>query len=433
MTTIAHMEENKTDIKTVATASLVGTAIEWYDFFIFSSLTPLVFNKLFFPFDNPLISDLLAYATFAAGFIVRPLGGIVFGHFGDRIGRKRLLVLTLTLMGLGTFLIGLLPTYSQIGIWAPIILLALRVMQGLALGGEWGGAVLMAFEFAKPGRRALYSSIPQIGLALGLAIGTGGIALLSGTLSNDTFLSWGWRLPFLASCLLLGVGLYIRARIAETPEFDNVKKEGRIARVPFVEVLAHYKTPFVLGLGVNLIMGLVFSVYCVFGMGLMVKSGAISRTGSLSAVSLAAVMLLFTIPLSSLLADRIGTKKVFVWASIASGALAFPILWVMLYSGNPLWITLAILVGFGCLWGPLYGLQSSIYCVLFDARLRYTGISLVYQLGSVLSISLTPIVAASLFAVNGTPLLIGTYMVIAAVIGAVSVKLMNFKSEEHHA
>ena len=249
----AH-DQGKADIGTIATASLVGTAIEWYDFFIFSSLTPIVFNSLFFPSDNQLLSDLLAYATFAAGFIVRPLGGILFGHFGDRIGRKRLLVFSLTLMGLGTFLIGMLPTYKQVGLWAPIVLLSLRVVQGLALGGEWGGAVLMTFEFAKPGRRALYSSIPQIGLALGLAVGSGGIALLSGALSNEAFLSWGWRLPFLASFLLLAVGLYIRTRVPETPEFDRLKKAGRIARVPVAEVLARHKMPIALGLGANLIM-----------------------------------------------------------------------------------------------------------------------------------------------------------------------------------
>jgi len=425
----AH-DQGKADIGTIATASLVGTAIEWYDFFIFSSLTPIVFNSLFFPSDNQLLSDLLAYATFAAGFIVRPLGGILFGHFGDRIGRKRLLVFSLTLMGLGTFLIGMLPTYKQVGLWAPIVLLSLRVVQGLALGGEWGGAVLMTFEFAKPGRRALYSSIPQIGLALGLAVGSGGIALLSGALSNEAFLSWGWRLPFLASFLLLAVGLYIRTRVPETPEFDRLKKAGRIARVPVAEVLARHKMPIALGLGANLIMGLVFGVYCVFGLALMVKAGSISRTASLSSVAIAAVALLFTIPLSSLLADRIGKKKVFIWASIASGAVAFPILWLMLYSGNPLWIGLAILIAFGGLWGPLYGLQSSICCDLFEARLRYTGISLVYQIGSVLSISLTPIIATSLFALaHGTPWLIGGYLVIASVVSALSVALMNFVGE----
>jgi MHS family shikimate/dehydroshikimate transporter-like MFS transporter len=424
-------EQSGATLRTVAIASLVGTTIEWYDFFIFSSLLPVVFNKLFFPAGDQLLADLLAYGIFAAGFIVRPLGGIVFGHFGDRIGRKRLLVFSLALMGAGTFLIGILPTYTQAGAWAPIVLLSLRVVQGVALGGEWGGAVLLTFEFAEPRRRALYSSIPQIGLALGLCLGTGSVALLSGSLSNNAFLSWGWRLPFLASVLLLGIGLYIRSRVAETPAFEHLKQTGRIAPVPIADVLSRHKSAIILGLGANLVMGVVFAVYTVYGLALMVRSGSISRTSSLAVVTISAVALLFTIPLTAMLADRFGKKIVYISASIASAVVAFPILWAMVYSMSPLLAGLAVFIGFGILWGPLYGLQSSICCELFDARLRYTGISLVYQLGSVFSVSLTPFVATSLFGIgNDMPWLIGVYLVVAAGVSALCVGLMRFRRDD---
>ncbi|RTM15360.1 MAG: MFS transporter [Bradyrhizobiaceae bacterium] len=415
-------------VTTVALASLVGTTIEWYDFFIFSSLSAIVFNDVFFPSGIPLISELLAYGTFAAGFLVRPLGGVLFGHFGDRIGRKQLLIFSLAAMGLGTFLIGLLPTFSQVGIWAPLALLVLRCLQGLALGGEWGGAVLMTFEYADPRHRTLYASFPQIGLALGLFLSTATIAILSGTLSSQDFLSWGWRIPFIASVLLLIVGLYIRSTILETPEFEQVRDRGVISNLPIAEVVSRYGRVVLLGLGSYLIMGVVFSAYCVYGLGLMTKVGGIPRTAGLTAVALSALLLLVTIPAASILADRIGKKPVYLIATIVSALLAFPVLWSMTYSESPSLVTAALLVAYGVLWGPLYGPQAALFCELFDARLRYTGISLIYQIGSVISISLTPIVATALYSVGGsTPWLVAAYVVVAAAVSAVCVKKLPIR------
>lgn len=415
-------------VTTVALASLVGTTIEWYDFFIFSSLSAIVFNDVFFPSGTPLISELLAYGTFAAGFVVRPLGGILFGHFGDRIGRKQLLILSLAVMGVGTFLIGLLPTFSQVGIWAPLGLLFLRCLQGLALGGEWGGAVLMTFEYANPRHRTLYASFPQIGLALGLFLSTATIAILSGSLTSQEFLTWGWRIPFIASVFLLIVGLYIRATIFETPEFEQVRDRGLISNVPIIEVISQYKRVVLLGLGSYLILGVVFSAYCVYGLGLMTKVGGIPRTAGLTAVALSALLLLVTIPASAILADRIGKKPVYLVATIVSGLLAFPVFWSMAYSGSALLVTAALLVAYGVLWGPLYGPQAALLCDLFDARLRYTGISLIYQLGSVISISLTPIIATTLYAAGGsTPWLVAAYVVFAAAVSAVCVKMLPIR------
>ena len=214
------------DVRRVVVASVIGATIEWYDFFLYGVVAGIVFNKLFFPTGDAFISTLLAYTTFAVGFVARPLGGVIFGHFGDKIGRKSMLVLTLMIMGVATVLIGLLPTYQQIGIAAPILLLVLRVLQGIGLGGEWGGAVLMAYEYAPKEKRGLYASLPQIGLSIGLCLSAGVVALMSNTLSEAEFLSWGWRVGFIASFVLVIVGLYIRLRILETPEFEKVRGAG---------------------------------------------------------------------------------------------------------------------------------------------------------------------------------------------------------------
>jgi MFS family permease len=415
-------------MRTIALASLVGTTIEWYDFFIFGNLSAIVFNDLFFPSSSPVTSELLAYGTFAVGFVVRPLGGIVSGHFGDRVGRKRLLVLSLAVMGIGTFLIGLLPTYSQVGMWAPVGLVLLRCLQGLALGGEWGGAVLMTFEHADPRHRTLYASVPQVGLALGRFLSTATIALLTGKLGTQEFLVWGWRVPFIASIALLGVGLYIRKRVFDTPEFEKMRSRGDISAVPVLEVILLHGRVFLLGIGANLVMGVVFSAYCVYGLALMTKTGGIPRTVGLAAVALSALVLLITIPASSILADRIGKKPVYIWAAIISAFVAFPVSWAMIYSGSTLWAVAAIVAAFGILWGPLYGPQAALFCELFDARLRYTGISLIYQIGSVISISLTPLIATMLYGVGGnTPWLVALYIVAAAIVSAACVRIMPVK------
>src|SRR5580692_8271879 len=227
-------------LRRVVYASLIGATVEWYDFFLYGVVAGIVFNKLYFPVEDPVISTMLAYTTFAVGFVTRPLGGVIFGHFGDRLGRKSMLVLTLMIMGIATFLIGLVPTYNQIGIWAPIILLLLRVLQGIGLGGEWGGAVLMTYEYAKPEARGFYASLPQIGLSIGLCLASGVVALLSYALTNEQFLAWGWRLAFVLSFVLVLIGLYIRWNIMETPEFAKLKEDRAEVKVPFASMVAEY-------------------------------------------------------------------------------------------------------------------------------------------------------------------------------------------------
>jgi MFS family permease len=419
------VSERSREVRRVAVASLVGTTIEWYDFLIYATMAGVIFNQYFFPKGDVFVNTMLAYGTFAAGFLIRPFGGLLFGHFGDRIGRKPLLVLTLMIMGLATFLIGLLPTYERIGIWAPILLLALRLIQGIALGGEWGGAVLMSYEFARPEERAYYASFPQIGLAIGLCCSTGVVTILSYALSNADFVAWGWRVAFMLSILLLGVGLFIRLRVLETPEFAS-QTRTELARVPVWEVLRDFFGNVVLGWGARLIDGIVFTIYAIFPLSYLTTVAKIPRTTVLAAITAAAFVLIFTIPYASRLADRVGRKKIYVVFSLINGFVTFPALWLMQYSGSALIASTCIVVVLGIIWAFVYGPQAAIFCDLFDTRVRYTGVSLVYQIGAILSVSLTPLVATALLqANNNQPWLIAAYVSAAGVISAICAALMK--------
>jgi MFS transporter, MHS family, shikimate and dehydroshikimate transport protein len=416
---------DKAALRTVAFASLIGTTIEWYDFFIFSSLTGIVFNQQFFPTSDPFVSTMLAYATFAIGFVVRPLGGAIWGHFGDKLGRRPVLISALSLMGVTTFFIGLLPTYTQIGTLAPAALLLLRVFQGLALGGEWGGAVLMAYEHAGVKNRARYTSFPQIGLALGLFLSTAIIALLSNTMSNETFIGWGWRIPFLLSVLLLGVGLFIRLRVLETPEFLELKSRLAVARSPVLELVKNYKGTIALSWAANMIMGVVFAVYAVYAIPMLTKLGY-SRGAVLWWISSSGLILVFTIPYAAGLADRYGLRRVYFWGALLNAGIAYPSFWIMRYSGSPALVALTVVLSFGVVWATLYGPLAALYCELFATRLRYTGISIAYQIGAVFSVSLTPLIATALAAYSGDAVgFVPAYMVAAGLLGACSVELMG--------
>jgi len=423
--TITAVSDRNREVRRVAAASLVGTTIEWYDFLIYATMAGVIFNQYFFPKGDAFVNTMLAYGTFAAGFLIRPFGGLLFGHFGDRIGRKPLLVLTLMIMGVATCLIGLLPTYDTIGIWAPILLLALRLIQGIALGGEWGGAVLMSYEFAKPEERAYYASFPQIGLAVGLCLSTGVVTFLSYILSNADFIAWGWRVAFLLSIVLLAVGLFIRLRVLETPEFTKQARK-EIARVPMWEVLRDYLGPVMLGWGARLIDGIVFTIYAIFPLSYLTTVAKIPRTTVLAAITAAAFILIFTIPYASRLADRMGRKKMYVVFSLINGFVTFPALWLMQYSGSDLIASACIVVMLGVIWAFVYGPQAAMFCDLFDTRVRYTGVSLVYQIGAIFSVSLTPLAATALLqANNNQPWLIATYVSAAGVISAICAALMK--------
>ena len=315
-------------LKRVVFASLIGATVEWYDFFLYGVVAGIVFNQLYFPSGDPVISTLLAYTTFAVGFVTRPLGGVIFGHFGDRIGRKSMLILTLMIMGVATFLIGLVPTYAQIGVWAPISLLALRVLQGIGLGGEWGGAVLMTYEYASPEKRGLYASLPQIGLSIGLCLASGVVALLSYLLTNEQFLAWGWRVAFVISFVLVLIGLYIRLNIMETPEFAKLKENKAEVKVPFATMLAEYPSEIVAGMGARYIDGVFFNVFGVFSIAYLTQQLKVPRTEALLGVTAAALIMCVFIPFFGRMSDRLGRTTVYAWGSIITGLSALPAFWL---------------------------------------------------------------------------------------------------------
>jgi MFS transporter, MHS family, shikimate and dehydroshikimate transport protein len=411
-------------IGTIAFASAVGTTIEWYDFFLFGVVTPLVLNKLFFPNFDPLVGTLLAYTTFFVGFISRPIGGIIFGHYGDRIGRKTVLVLTILIMGIATFLIGCLPTYASVGIWAPVMLLFLRIFQGIGIGGEWGGAVLMAVEHSPAGRRGFYGSWPQIGVPAGLLLSSGMVYLLS-FLPEADFFSWGWRIAFLISAVLVAVGLYIRLKIMETPAFTRIQETKKVAHVPFFELIRTHGKNTLLGLGARYIEGVTFNIFGVFVVGYLAGTLGLPRQTALAGVMIASAIMIIMLPIYGNLSDRIGRRRMFAVAGVLIGLLSFPSFWLM-QTKEPLLVWLAIAIPFAIVYPAVYGPQAALFSELFDTRVRYTGISFVYQFSGIYASGLTPIIATALLPAGGNkPWLICLYVLIVSIISAASVLAMT--------
>ena len=410
-------------LRRVVYASLIGATVEWYDFFLYGVVAGIVFNKLYFPAGDPVIATLLAYTTFAVGFVTRPLGGVIFGHFGDRIGRKSMLILTLMIMGVATMLIGLVPTYAQIGIWAPIGLLALRVLQGIGLGGEWGGAVLMTYEYAEPNQRGFYASLPQIGLSIGLCLASGVVALLSYTLTDEQFLAWGWRAAFGLSFVLVLIGLYIRLNIMETPEFAKLKQEGTEAKVPFAAMITEYPKEIVAGMGARYIDGVFFNIFGVYSIAYLTQQFKVPRTEALLAVTAAALLMCFFIPLFGRMSDRLGRTVVYSWGSLITGLSAIPAFWIwMNYSNEPILVATALILPFAILYASIYGPEAALFCDLFRPQVRYTGISFVYQFSGIFASGLTPIIATALvqtYGINGG-WAIALYCVFAGAVSALS-------------
>lgn len=415
---------SKQEMRKVVIASLLGATIEWYDFFLYGVVAGIVFNKLYFPTADPFIGTILAYSTFAIGYLARPLGGFIFGHFGDKLGRKSMLVLTMLIMGIATTGIGLIPTYAAIGIAAPILLQTLRLFQGLGLGGEWGGAVLMTYEYASKKEKAFYASIPQMGLATGLCLSAGVVALLSFLLSDEQFLAWGWRLAFLFSVVLIGVALYVRMHILETPEFRKAADLGEIRKkgLPIVEVCKKYPGNIALGVGARWIDGVFFNVLAVFSITYLVQYINVSRTEALTAVMLAALLMCPFILLAGRLADRYGRGRIYGLASIACGLSIFPSFWLMSGSGgNIVLIAIAIVIPLSVFYAGVFGPEAALFADLFPAEMRYTGISIVYQFPGFLVAGIVPGICTALIQWNkGNPVYIGLFVLIAAATSALS-------------
>ncbi len=411
-------------IGTIAFASAIGTTIEWYDFFLYNTMTAIVLNKLFFPNADILISTLLAYVTSFVGFLSRPIGGVIFGHYGDRIGRKTVLILTLLIMGIATFLIGLLPTYATAGVWAPLMLRALRIFQGIGIGGEWGGAVLMAVEHSPDGRRGFYGSWPQIGVPAGLLISAAVVSLLS-LLNNDDFFAWGWRVAFLISAVLVVIGVYIRLKIMETPAFQRAQQEQKIAAVPVAELFRTHTWNTILGLGARYIEGVTFNIYGVFLVFYITSTLHMSRQTALTAVMVSSAIMIVMIPICGRWSDRFGRRFMYGAAGLLIGALSFPAFWLM-GAQSPMLTIIAVAVPFGFIYAAVYGPEAALFSELFDTRVRYTGVSFVYQFSGIFASGLTPIIATALLPLGGgKPWLICLYVLVVSMISALSVYAMT--------
>ena len=389
--------------KRVALASAVGTTIEWYDFYLYATATALVFNTLFFPSISPTAGTLAAFATYAAGFGARPIGAIVAGHLGDRVGRKAILVAALILMGSATTLIGVLPGYASIGALAPTLLVVLRLLQGFAVGGEWGGAAVLAAEHAPPGRRGWFGGFTQIGSPAGMLLATGSLSLVRGLTSNESFLAWGWRIPFLASAVLVVVGLVIRLRLEDAPEFRALRETGAVARMPVVEVLRTAPREVLITTGLRLSQIGLYTLITTYGLTYVAqKLGKASSAGLLAVVVVSALGLLTT-PLWAVLSDRVGRRRPYLFGSIG-GTVGLALFFLAVGSGSTLLIVLASVIAINLLHDSMYGPQAAWFAEVFDVRVRYSGASLGYQIGSVLSGGFAPLVAAALLvAGNGSP------------------------------
>jgi MFS family permease len=402
-----------------ARASFAGTAIEWYDYFLYGSAAAVVFPKVFFANLGSTASTLASLATFGVAFFFRPLGGVLFGHLGDRLSRKQALVTTLLLMGVGTFAIGCLPTVGQVGLLAPVLLIVLRMVQGVGLGGEWGGAALLIVENAPVRRRGLYASACQLGVPAGQLASAGLFALFS-LLPEQDFLAWGWRVPFLFSAVLLVVGLYIRTRLPEPAEFQAIKEAGAQPRLPIAEVLKHAKKPTILLIFVQAAATVGYYLFTVYSLAYVGGVLHLPQSWALTGVLIGAAILLFAMPLWAAVSDRVGRRPVYFAGTLFIGLFAVPFFWLM-DSRNPVLIALAIVLALVFGYGPTGALNSALYAEQYPTRYRYSGASVAYQFSSVVAGAPAALVAAALVAATGTSLSVSWYVIGATLISLAAI------------
>jgi len=422
----SHIQRRRR-LRIVIAASLLGTTVEWYDFFLYATAAGLVFNKVFFPDASSLVGTLLAFATFAVGFVMRPIGGLVFGHIGDRVGRKRSLALTMLIMGGATALIGALPTAAQIGAWAPVMLLALRILQGFALGGEWAGAVLLAIEHSPGERRGRFGAIPQVGLALGLALGTGIFAILQIVLGQNRFLAYGCRIGFLLSLVLVVIGVVVRLRVEETPAFRQLRDLEAASTAPIRDIVREPRSRrnTVLGLLSRWAEGSAFNTWGVFAISYATGALGLHRVSVLAVVTIAALLMAVLLPISGVLTDRFGARRVYLAGVACYGVAAFPA-FALFGTKNLVWFGLAMVVVFGVVHALFYGAQGTLYSALYPTGTRYTGLSFVYQFSGVYASGVTPMILTALIAaVGGAPWLACGYLVATAVVSVFATALIR--------
>lgn len=410
---------DRTSLQKVIAASLIGSVIEWYDFFIYGTAAALIFGQLFFPGSDPLIGTLYSFGTYAVGFIARPIGGVFCGHYGDKIGRKSMLVMTLIVMGVATTLVGLLPTYESIGIWAPILLVVLRFLQGFAVGGEWGGATLMAVEYAPPGRRGFFGSWPGMGIPAGLVVATA-VFTASSSLPPEQFLSWGWRVPFLVSIVLVAVGLFVRLKILETPAFQQMQESGGSSELPVVDVFRYHWRSLLLTMGAFFLLNGGFYVTVTFMLAYGTQNIGVGSGTMLTGVLIAGTVQIFAIGAFAALSDRVGRRPVYLGGAVFLLLFSFPLFWMVNTGVAPLiWLAMSIaLVALGAMYGP----SGAFFSELFSTRVRYSGASLGYQLASAVAGGFAPVIAVALLSAYGYPA-VALYMIVMALITITAVYL----------
>ncbi|MEU6575245.1 MFS transporter [Streptomyces sp. NPDC046805] len=408
----------------IVAASLIGTTIEWYDFFLYGSAAALVFNSVFFPDSDPLVGTLLAFLTYAVGFAARPLGALVFGHYGDRLGRKKLLVLSLLMMGGATFAIGLLPSYASVGAAAPVLLTVLRLVQGFALGGEWGGAVLLVSEHGDARRRGFWASWPQTGAPAGQLLATGVLSLLTATVTNDAFGAWGWRIPFLLSGVLVGVGLWIRLSVDESPVFREALERAEAhkeeaEKLPLVSVLRYHWRDVLVAMGARMAENISYYVITAFILVYATESAGVSKQTALNAVLIGSAVHFVVIPAWGALSDRFGRRPVYLLGAAGIGLWMFPF-FALVDTGTFVNLVLAVTVGL-VLHGAMYAPQAAFFSEMFATRMRYSGASIGAQFASVAAGAPAPLIATALLAGTGGSTWIALYVIAAAVLTLIAV------------
>jgi metabolite-proton symporter len=423
--------EHGRQLRRAVIASTIGTTIEWYDFFLYSIVTGLIFAKLFFPHSDPLVGTLEAFGIYAVGFIARPIGAAIFGHFGDRIGRKATLIATLMLMGIATFLVGVVPTYASIGIWGAIILTILRFIQGVGVGGEWGGSVLLSMEWARTNQhRGFIASWPQWGVPAGLFI-SNLIVLIFSAIAGDAFLTWGWRVPFLLSIVLVAIGLWIRLGILETPVFQRLLNEKRIEKAPMIEVFRRQPREIFLSAFARMGEQAPFYIFTAFVFSYGVNTLHVSRDFLLIAVLVAAVVSFFTVPFAGHLSDRFGRKRIYILGAVVTTLFGW-LYFVMLNTVVPFWVFLAVVLSL-IPHDLMYGPQAALIAESFTPRLRYSGASIGYQLASVIAGGPAPLIAAALFASYRSPWPIAIFISICGVISVIAAAMLkDYTNQDIH-
>jgi MFS family permease len=423
VTTLSSLPDDRKQLRRAVIASTVGTTIEWYDFFLYSTVTGLVFAQLFFPKSDPVLGTLQAFGIYAVGFAARPVGAAIFGHYGDRIGRKSTLISTLLLMGIATFLVAFVPTYGQIGIWGAVLLTILRFIQGVGVGGEWGGSVLMSMEWTKTdAHRGFAASWPQFGVPAGLFLANLAVLAFS-QISSGHFLVWGWRIPFLLSILLVAIGLYIRLSVLETPVFSRLVTENKIERTPMLEVIKRQPREILLSAVARMGQQAPFYIFTAFIFTYGTKVLGVSRDLLLTAVLTASVLSFFTVPIFGHLSDRIGRKRMYMIGAALMGGFGF-IYFALLNTAVPGWIFAAVVLSM-IPHDMMYGPQAALIAESFTGRLRYSGASMGYQLASVIAGGPAPLIAAWLFAQYGSGYAIAAYILLCSILSFIATAMLK--------